>query len=262
MFNVETGRTVFLPYNSASDTEGIGLTGNAGEQKACSTPQHDEDLRILGGTCNVATSTASVGDASGEHRLSNAVIPLGQLFGRRATARPVLYYTTPLVLRAGDALTANVLNVGAEGSATDPGHLVHICEPLDPSDRQQVQIDPLTVYPYWMDISAVLSAAASEQKSVNSTIDQEKDTIVWGASTDLTACNVRAWGADGKQITADWTPIWAVAGFSTGQLSTFLWPRGYLIRRGKRIRFEFRDTAEGAESNGHIFLLCSKIPRQ
>lgn len=243
---VQCGRLFYLPFVN-NGVVGLGLSTVEGQRKSSRTTDARQDLAILAGSTDMATSKGLMRDGSGRAIWSNQDTALIAQFGRKDTARSWIHYPTPFSLKRGNTISLDVLNVGAETG----GNAVFLCDPVE---NQPVTADLTGAAPYFLTVPLGLTGDAAEIRPV-STDGDNSPLIMWGCSTDLTSAMIRVTDAEREKWSSEYIPIWALAGGS--QLNPARWPRPYLLPANGSLQIEVKNTA-AAETGGYLSFLCSK----
>lgn len=235
----------------------VGLDGVAGNRKTGNTLEADADLFLRGGTTNLSTSKAKIGDFSQTSLGSSGPLQMGAdtpllaMFGKRDSARPVLPWGGNFTLLKGGKIRSDVLNVGGESR----GHLVFVAEPTQ-SDRPAVVVPDNKPMGYFS-VNAGFTGVASEPKSTT-TNPLSFDVLILGAYTDLVQASTsiriidhtgQAWCNPNSYV-----PLWAVAGRVASQLPVVRWQAAYYLpaREVMQIGFQNAVAADTPESNGSV----------
>lgn len=254
---IEAGRLSWLPVVDTDGETGVGLTGVADERKSCGTSRVDEHLRVLGATMNLEDSRGVLKTGNGRAIFSESDVALLNMFGIISRAEPFVPYTPHHFLGSGDSIKVDVINVGGEGSATDPGHLVFVA---DPDASLKTTLPDNLGLPFWLELACGLDGTAGKSVPV-STPQDDRPLVVWGMSTDMSTTFVEITDAEGQVWMKEPVPVWAVCGLASGQVPRFIWPRPYVIPTAKSLRIKVTNAATSPVTGGTITLIASRLPK-
>jgi hypothetical protein len=229
----------------------IPFTSTLNETQFGQTRDAKADVDVVGGATNLTGATIKARDISGSLILSTELMPIYTFFGKRESARPVLYYPRARPLDFGNSLEVAAKTEGTEAA----GHCVFLCVPRDEADAEIEGLETRGC-PAAIAIDSSFTATANEIIP-KATPKQDDDFVIHGAYTTLASAQIRIQGVRGEQWTPDFTPVWAFAGRASSQLNILYWPRPYLIPKGSSISIDFKNV--GAEASGKLYLVGQKL---